>query len=208
MWPALSVNVLAVGGTTLNTTGSARAYGSETAWSDSGGGPSLYEGEPNYRRSVQSSGKRKAPDVSYDANPNTGFSVYDSTAYNGQSGWFEVGGTSVAPQWSALIAIADQGRTLAKLSDLNGVNNAIYALPSTDFHDITSGSNGHAATPGYDMVTGRRVTHRESCDRRLGRRHDDHDHDSRRHHDHHYDHRFRPLGSHRQRRWHAGGRTR
>jgi hypothetical protein len=32
---------------------------------------------------------------------------------------------------------------------------AIYQLPSSDFHDITSGSNGgYSAGPGYDLVTG------------------------------------------------------
>ena len=32
---------------------------------------------------------------------------------------------------------------------------AIYQLPSSDFHDITSGSNGaYSARPGYDLVTG------------------------------------------------------
>src|SRR5262249_38741328 len=30
-----------------------------------------------------------------------------------------------------------------------------YALPATDFHDITSGSNGYRARTGYDLVTGR-----------------------------------------------------
>ena len=30
----------------------------------------------------------------------------------------------------------------------------IYRLPSADFHDITSGSNGYNAGPGYDLVTG------------------------------------------------------
>ena len=32
---------------------------------------------------------------------------------------------------------------------------ALYALPASDFHDITSGTNGrYSAGPGYDMVTG------------------------------------------------------
>ena len=28
-------------------------------------------------------------------------------------------------------------------------------MPSTDFHDITTGSNGYAAKSGYDLATGR-----------------------------------------------------
>ena len=94
-WPSVSPNVLAVGGTTLSTTASGN-YVNETAWSDSGGGVSSFETEPSYQTSVESTGKRTTPDVAYDANPNTGFAVYDSVAYAGQSGWFEVGGTAPA----------------------------------------------------------------------------------------------------------------
>jgi len=155
-WPALSSNVLAVGGTTL-TLGSGSTYKSETAWSDSGGGISAYESEPGFQKLVQSTGKRAGPDVSYDANPNTGFAVYDSQAYDGQSGWWEVGGTSAgAPQWSALLAIVNQGRATVGLGSLNGAQSAIYSLPSSDFHDIASGSNGeYSAKAGFDEVTGR-----------------------------------------------------
>jgi subtilase family serine protease len=154
LWPALSPNVLAVGGTTLSFS-SAGNYLGETAWSGSGGSPSKYESEPSYQHGFQSTGARTAPDVSYDANPNTGFYVY-STASGGAGGWYQVGGTSAgAPQWGALIAIANQGRALNGLAALNGVQAQIYALPSADFHDITSGSNGYKATAGYDLVTGR-----------------------------------------------------
>ena len=31
----------------------------------------------------------------------------------------------------------------------------IYQLPEADFNDVTTGNNGFAATPGYDLVTGR-----------------------------------------------------
>ena len=155
-WPAVSPNVVAVGGTTLSLS-SSHTRSSETAWSDSSGGVSRYVSEPSYQKSVQSTGKRTTPDVAYDANPNTGFAVYDSVAYSGQSGWFCVGGTSAgAPQWAGLIAIADQGRALTGLGSLSSTDAAIYALPSSDFYDVTSGGNhGYRATTGYDEVTGR-----------------------------------------------------
>jgi subtilase family serine protease len=144
-WPATSPYVLAVGGTTLNTATNG-TYESESAWVDSGGGYSPIE-------------NTWAPDVSYDANPSTGFAVYDSVADNGVSGWQTVGGTSAgAPQWAALVAIADQGRALNGLSALSGTQtlSAIYAAPSTDFHDITTGHNlYYYATPGWDPATGR-----------------------------------------------------
>jgi subtilisin-like proprotein convertase family protein len=58
-----------------------------------------------------------------------------------------------------LIAVVNQGRALANLPSLDGPTQtlpAIYALPQSDFHDITSGSNGdgQSAGPGYDLVTG------------------------------------------------------
>ncbi len=153
-WPAVSPNVLSVGGTTLQISGS--SYAGESAWSGSGGGYSQVESEPSYQQSVQSSGRRSSPDVSYDANPNTGFAVYDTVATGGRTGWFQIGGTSAgSPQWAALVAIANQGRALAGQGTLSGTPSQIYSLATSDFHDITSGSNGYSARAGYDLVTGR-----------------------------------------------------
>jgi hypothetical protein len=157
-YPAVSPNVLSVGGTTL-TLSSSGGYGSETAWSGSGGGLSAYEGEPGYQQGAQSTGKRGNPDVAYNADPSTGYYIYDSVPYNGYAGWWAPGGTSAgAPQWAALVAIADQGRALAGKGSLDGPTQtlpAIYSLSSSAFHDVTSGSNGYAAGPGYDEATGR-----------------------------------------------------
>ena len=86
-WPSISNNVLAVGGTTLSI-GANGNYAGEAAWSRSGGGYSPYEPEPSYQRSVQTTGQRSNPDVAYDADPGSGFAVYD----NGS--WCVVGGTS------------------------------------------------------------------------------------------------------------------
>ncbi len=162
-WPATSPNVVSVGGTTLNVSTTSGTYSSETGWSDSTGGYSALEAEPSYQDSVQTSGRRSSPDVAYDANPNTGVAVYDSVNYEGYVGWEEIGGTSEgAPQWSALLAIADQGRAINKLSALNGASGtlpglySLYSTHSSDFHDITSGSTSRfiSAGPGYDLVTG------------------------------------------------------
>lgn len=60
-YPAFSPNVVAVGGTTLNYNSSTSTW-SETAWSDGGGGPSVYESEPSYQESVQTSGVRETPE--------------------------------------------------------------------------------------------------------------------------------------------------
>jgi len=148
IWPSSSPNVVAVGGTTLNMVGN--TVTSETAWSGSGGGISYYESKPTYQANYGLTYARRAvPDVSYDADPNTGVLVYDSTPYQVLSGWWVVGGTSVgAPQWAAIQALG-----------LNANNNNFYqdaksASYSSYFRDITVGSNGNTAGTGYDLVTG------------------------------------------------------
>ncbi len=142
--------MLSVGGTTLRLTSSG-TWSSESVWSDGGGGTSRYEGLPSYQSGLGIT-NRGTPDVSYDANPSTGFAVYDSY---GSGGWAQYGGTSVgAPQWAALIAIADQGRALSGKGSLSNAQAALYTLPRSDFHDITSGSNGYSATSGYDVASG------------------------------------------------------
>ena len=83
--------------------------------------------------------------MSLDADPNSGVSVYDSTRYQGQLGWWTVGGTSAsAPMWAA--RAADSGQVV----------DAAYVYGSSiTYRDITSGNNGAACLPGYDLVTGR-----------------------------------------------------
>jgi subtilase family serine protease len=160
-YPSSSPYVLAVGGTTLTLSGG--SYGSESTWSGGGGGVSKYEGLPSYQQGFQSYGARTTPDVAYDADPNTGVAIYDSVPYFGMKGWEQVGGTSAgAPQWAALVALADQLRSTGGLGGPLGtaqVQNTLYGLAQSssyaaDFHDITTGNNGYAAGPGYDLATG------------------------------------------------------
>jgi hypothetical protein len=163
-YPAISPNVVAVGGTALHL-GPGGSYVSESGWSGSGGGISTSEPQPAYQKGVvtQTSAYRSNPDVAYDADPNTGFPVYDSYNNSPSSPWVQFGGTSdAAPQWAALIAIADQGRIAAGRSPLDGPTQTLpllYSLPAADFHDVTTGvsagSPALAAGPGYDLVTGR-----------------------------------------------------
>jgi subtilase family serine protease len=158
LYPATSPNVLAVGGTQLGLLNNLN-YGSETAWSGSGGGLSAYVGQPGYQKGIvtQTGSQRASPDVAYNAATASPYAVYDSYPYGG---WITVAGTSAgAPQWAALLAIANQGRALDGLGTLDGGKQtlpALYKLPGSDFHDITAGSNGaYSAGPGYDQVTGR-----------------------------------------------------
>jgi subtilase family serine protease len=166
-YPAYSPNVVAVGGTSLaiNANGS---YGSESAWgnvntgSGGGGGISSYETQPSFQTgnvNGLSSTKRTAPDVSMLADPNTGVYIYSTWAEGANNGsYYIAGGTSLAcPMWAGLVAIANQGRALNGLATLDGPSQTLprlYQLPSSVFHDVTSGNNGFAAGTGYDLATG------------------------------------------------------
>jgi kumamolisin len=155
-FPASSPHILGCGGTTLQSANG--AITSETVWNDgaqggsSGGGFSVQFPLPSFQASAgvtpPSGGGRGVPDVSGDADPETGYQVL----VDGQS--LVIGGTSaVAPLWSGLIALLNE-----KLgAPLGFLLPALYALPSSTeaFHDITQGSNGaFSAGPGWDACTG------------------------------------------------------
>jgi len=155
-YPSVSPYVVSAGGTTINRNGSGQ-FTSETAWSGSGGGPSRYENKLSYQNNVPNTDptKRSAPDFSFDANPNSGVSVYDSTRCQGASGWLVFGGTSVSsPSLAGIVNLAGHVTTSTNtVSELG----TIYSnrTNTADFRDITSGSAGSfSAGPGYDFVTG------------------------------------------------------
>jgi subtilase family serine protease len=149
-YPSASRNVISVGGTTLKLDPN-NLLVSETGWSSGGGGCSAYETAVSAQSSfsgygqVGCGGKRATPDVSLDADPASGVSVYDSTKYGGQSGWFRVGGTSASsPMWAARAAIS--GATV----------NAAYVYGSSiNYRDITTGNNGAPCLTGFDLCSGR-----------------------------------------------------
>jgi pseudomonalisin len=147
-YPAASPYVVAVGGTTLitNTDGS---YNEELAWLAGGGGQSYWETAPAWQSGVvpTSAVGKGLPDISMDADPNSGANVY----VNGTPE--VVGGTSLASPlalgvWSRL--------------ETSHANRLGFAAPllyaqygSAGFHDVTLGDNGpYPATPGWDFATG------------------------------------------------------
>jgi len=71
-------NVVAVGGTSLFMSDGAGTYSAKAAGAAGGGGQSTVEAEPAYQQSVQNSGFRQIPDISMDADPNTGVPIYDT----------------------------------------------------------------------------------------------------------------------------------
>jgi len=155
-FPASSPHVLACGGTALH--GSNGNITSETVWNDgnggaTGGGVSSVFALPAWQSSKEvpkptsTAGGRGVPDVSGNADPNTGYTI----RVDGKT--MVIGGTSaVAPLWAGLIALANQQN--AKSAGF--INPVIYpAKAKTAFRDITQGNNGaFAADPGWDACTG------------------------------------------------------
>ena len=161
IWPADSVYLTSVGGTDLETTGPAGLWSSETAWVD-GGGISPDKSAIPFWQTTTASGcsncsnsYRNGPDVSANAN----FTFYvcaDQTTCTANL----YGGTSfAAPMWAGYLALVNQQAVADAKPTLGSINPALYDIGlsssyDTDFHDITSGNNGYAATTGYDLATG------------------------------------------------------
>ena len=180
-YPSTSPCVVAAGGTTLAlATGAPLSnplelnYGTETAWADGSGGVSCYGGifppctqggepQPSWQNTACSpwtTQLRCVPDISADANP--GVPVYDTYSYGG---WVEIGGTSApTPDWASFFTLVNSRRVLAGGTTLSQAAQDLYNIYysadySTDFHDITSGTNGNCGSQctagvGYDLVTG------------------------------------------------------
>ena len=162
IWPGVSPNVVSAGGTTLNISSSG-TFVSETGWSGSGGGGSRYEPRPLYQYAIRGivGSRRGAPDMSFDADPNTGVSVY------WQGSWLVFGGTSVSsPSLAGLVNLSASSGAGFAASSFDELSNRIYAnltdsSPSPtpgsiyDFRDIISGSAGKfRCTSSWDFVTG------------------------------------------------------
>src|ERR1700678_3098487 len=154
-WAADDANIVSVGGTDLTTSGAAGPWASETAWADSGGGISPDSIPiPSWQQlsgviTSQNKGSttlRNGPDVSANAN----FSFYvcaDQTTCTAN----DYGGNSfAAPMWAGYLALANQQAVANGGKTLGFINPTLYTVGlgssyHTDFHDITSGSNGYSA---------------------------------------------------------------
>jgi kumamolisin len=157
-FPASSPHVLACGGTSLRAGNG--GIQSETVWNNgakggaSGGGVSGFFPLPTWQNGLQATngkGKKTAlanrgvPDVSGDADPQTGYVVrvdgHDTV----------IGGTSaVAPLWAGLIARINAARG----SSVGFINPQLYGNPSC-LHDVSQGNNGgYSAGTGWDACSG------------------------------------------------------
>lgn len=158
-YPASSQYVIGCGGTRLTASGDEIV--SQVVWDDlpsggaTGGGVSdvfalpSWQGGAGVPPSANPGGRigRGVPDVSGDADPQTGYSVF----VDGQQ--MTVGGTSaVAPLWTGLFALINQ--SLGKPAGY--VNPLLYSKGSQPaFDDVVSGTNGaYSAGPGWSACTG------------------------------------------------------
>jgi hypothetical protein len=154
-WPSSSQNILSVGGTTLSASPTG-TDSTESGWADSGGGLNRFEFEASYDSTVQNTDVRTTPDGAVPANPFGVFAVYDSNAYKGQSGWFEVGGTSAGvPQWASLIAIADQTGAANGLTALSAspVLSSLYVTVTNASSSTLTSASATLAVVGKTVVS-------------------------------------------------------
>jgi subtilase family serine protease len=145
IYPGTSPWIVAAGGTTLNL--------------DKNGG--FVSEIPGYQNAIPSlasllNGSRGVPDFSFDANPNTGVAVYDSTRCQSLQGWMVFGGTSVSsPSLAGIVNLADQKLGASELSTIYTTFYNKGAFGSPSFRDITVGSAGtFSAGSQWDFVTG------------------------------------------------------
>ena len=155
-WPAASKYVVAVAGTLLDA--STTTWASESVWTDSGGSASTFEPQPSWQTpfipATTPTTRRVVADIAFDGDPNSGAKIYVNGALA------QYGGTSLsapifAGLWARVLQAHGQGFGFAAP--------ILYALPASDFHDITSGKNtggehgsiGYSALAGFDFASGR-----------------------------------------------------
>ena len=152
-WPAASSNVVSVGGTTLERSGSARGW-TESVWgytdgTGTGSGCSTQEPKPAYQQQIPTAlcARRAINDVSVVGDPDTGVAVYQGGS------WWQYGGTSAgAPIIAAMYAIAGGATSTPPPS-------YPYAHRGS-FNDITGNANGYCgnalctAGRGWDGPSG------------------------------------------------------
>lgn len=155
-WPAASPYVISVGGSSLRLDRAGNVL-SDRPWNGAVTGYSAFEPEPAYQLSAEIPSPRRTravPDVSYAADPDHGFPVYNPDSPFAEAGWLELGGTSVGvPQWAGVIALADQRRSNQRLSTDSLTSSAIYTAASGTLHWTNFRPIGNSST-SFDLATG------------------------------------------------------
>ena len=184
--PASQPYVTGVGGTTLHLNPD-NSYNFEQVWNDraigngaSGGGISQVWSMPSWQQApgvanAFTTGNREVPDVSINADPQTGYDVYCTAGGCANHGWMVIGGTSAAaPVWAAFVALANENALKVNGLMVGFINPSLYNIAHgasgasyvESFHDIVpvtgalnnndyvgSGTTYPTAST-YDLATG------------------------------------------------------
>jgi subtilase family serine protease len=168
-FPASSPLVLAVGGTQGNAYPGGLwiapgKYGGEQVWNEltpsifpgagaTGGAPSVVFAAPPWQQGLTTYSTRTQPDVAYNAAVNGGVIII----LGGRHG--VIGGTSAgAPQWAAIVALANELRGKQGRLPLGRATPQLYAIAQDsrsygeDFHDILTGNNALGGTAGLPWL--------------------------------------------------------
>lgn len=150
LFPAVSANVVAVGGTTVTRNANTGTFRGEATWTDGGGGASAYVPSPSYQAGVRDlTGRNRAtPDLAADGNPQSGVNVYSSIpGSTASTGWLVVGGTSASTPIVAALVNAAGTFQASSASELQ----SLYARAGTrSFRTVTRGTCGPDAS--YDAT--------------------------------------------------------
>ena len=174
-WPASDPLVTSVGGLDLNLNGRGQRLAPDRVWNDvgivpsaGGGGKSIMFSRPQFQSGVSAvvGRQRGVPDVSMSASCSHPVDIFAS--FGGQSGWFNICGTSEAtPLFAGVIALADQ----VAGHPIGPINGYLYKMASAHdagIVDIVHGNNtvtfsqdgktytvrGWNAVRGYDLASG------------------------------------------------------
>jgi subtilase family serine protease len=158
-YPCTSPDVVCVGGTTISRNATTGNFEYESAWPDTGGGPSPNEPIPSYQSGIASivGTQRGTPDLAFVADGRTPVWVYDTFPISGTSGtWWLASGTSVsAPGMAGIVNTAGHFYTSTN-AELSEVYSQIGV--TTEFKDIVSGNcgayAGYLAKKGWDFCSG------------------------------------------------------
>jgi subtilase family serine protease len=172
-WPAVSSKIVCVGGTSTSrnsvttplTPSAVGTFIGESTWDSAGGGPSTFIPRPAYQPAFVGA-KRACPDISADANPETGVWVYCSVSSCGPGGpWWIYGGTSVASPLTAGIVNNAGGFKPTTTAELSLVYAGLGI--ASRWYDVKQGYCGRGigsfadstsvsiwAATGYDFCSG------------------------------------------------------
>jgi kumamolisin len=157
-----------IGGTSLSPGSSPK----ERVWNGGGGGISGVWPKPDWQPTVADSDGhacgaspgfcRQVPDISLNADPDSGYIVYCKVGPCQNVGWWPIGGTSGgAPLMAGITADMNEYSRTHGGFRLGFANPFLYAAPGAHFFDVTLGDNDasgqlgvYQAAAGYDMASG------------------------------------------------------